>query len=58
MKMSGQAQILKELVKKFRLEGQGGMGAMPEVPQYEPEEDDESYVDLSSYTTYGGSDKY
>ncbi len=56
--LSGQAQILKELVKKFRLEGQSGMSAMPELPQYEPAQEDESYVDLSSYTTYGGNDKY
>ncbi|NBH73101.1 methyl-accepting chemotaxis protein [Clostridiaceae bacterium] len=58
--LSGQAQILKELVRKFRLEGQsqGSVGTMPEMPQYEPQGEDESYVDLSSYTTYGGNDKY
>ncbi|MCI9105732.1 MAG: methyl-accepting chemotaxis protein, partial [Lachnospiraceae bacterium] len=56
--LSGQAQILKELVKKFRLEGQSNVSVMPEVPQYEPSQEDENYVDLSSYTTYGGNDKY
>ncbi len=56
--LSGQAQILKELVRKFRLEGQNGMSAMPaEASQYDAQED-ESYVDLSSYTSYGGNDKY
>jgi len=56
--LSGQAQILKELVRKFRLEGQNGMSAMPaEASQYDAKED-ESYVDLSSYTSYGGNDKY
>lgn len=56
--LSGQAQILKELVKKFRLEGQSNVGAMPaEVPQYDSHED-ENYVDLSSYTSYGSNDKY
>ena len=56
--LSGQAQILKELVKKFRLEGQSNVSVMPEVSQYEPSQEDENYVDLSSYTTYGGNDKY
>ena len=57
--LSGQAQILKELVKKFRLEGQGSVSAMPETVQYDSHED-EDYVDLSSYTSsnYGGNDKY
>ncbi|MCI8658672.1 MAG: HAMP domain-containing protein [Lachnospiraceae bacterium] len=56
--LSGQAQILKELVRKFRLEGQSSVSSMPvETPQYDAQED-ESYVDLSSYTSYGGNDKY
>ena len=66
--LSGQAQILKELVRKFRLDGQANMNSavnmnsvssvMPEAHvSYEQPGSDEDYVDLSSYTSYG-SEKY
>ena len=70
--LSGQAQILKELVRKFRLEGHDSMGSMNSVNNvgsnmssvmteapvhYEQPASDEDYVDLSSYTSYG-SEKY
>ena len=55
--LSGQAQILKELVRKFRLEGQNNISAAVEMPQYDAHED-ENYVDLSAYTSYGNNDKY
>lgn len=54
--LSGQAQILKELVKKFRLEGQDS--GMPDMSvHYEQPSKDEDYVDLSSYSSYG-NEKY
>lgn len=61
--LSGQAQIMKELVRKFRLEGQSSSPSPSpvEMPHYEAP-DDSDYVDLSSYTStptsYGSGEKY
>ncbi len=53
--LSGQAQILNELVRKFRLEGDGGL------PVSSPAVDTSSYdpgYDMDMSVSYGGSDKY
>ena len=53
--LSGQAQILSELVRKFRLEGDGGL------PVSSPAVDTSSYdpgYDMDMSVSYGGSDKY
>ncbi len=53
--LSGQAQILNELVRKFRLEGDGGL------PVSSPAVDNSSYdpgYDMDMSVSYGGSDKY
>lgn len=53
--LSGQAQILKELVKKFRLEGEGSAQSyrpQASAPEYSPSAE----VPAASY--YGGNDKY
>ncbi len=53
--LSGQAQILKDLVKKFRLEEDG---AVPQISQYDvPGSADYDDIGSVSYS-YGGSDKY
>ncbi len=53
--LSGQAQILKDLVKKFRLEEDA---AIPQIPQYDaPVSGGYDDVGSASYS-YGGSDKY
>ncbi len=54
--LSGQAQILSELVRKFRLEGDGG-SYVPEVAPSAPVSYDSSY-DMDMSISYGGNDKY
>jgi len=52
--LSGQAQILSELVRKFRLEGDTGVSipTVSSTPSYEPDYS----MDMS--VSYGGNDKY
>ncbi len=53
--LSGQAQILSELVRKFRLEGDGGSY----VPETAPSSSSyDSAYDTDMSISYGGSDKY
>ena len=54
--LSGQAQILSELVRKFRLEGDGG-SYVPEVAPSAPVSYDSGY-DMDMSISYGGNDKY
>lgn len=53
--LSGQAQILSELVRKFRLEGDGG-NYVPETTSSTSSYDPGYDMDMS--VSYGGSDKY
>ncbi len=53
--LSGQAQILSELVRKFRLEGDGG-SYVPETALSSSSYDSAYDTDMS--ISYGGSDKY
>ncbi len=55
--LSGQAQILSELVRKFRLEGDGG-NYMPEAAPSTPVVSYEPDYDMDMSVSYGGNDKY
>lgn len=54
--LSGQAQILKELVKKFRLEGSSPSSAY--VPQHVSASSDDYSAGVQDSSYFGGNDKY
>lgn len=54
--LSGQAQILKELVRKFRLEGDSASGS--DMPYVAPEEPEYTPSEGMQTAFYGSNDKY
>ncbi|MCI8363226.1 MAG: methyl-accepting chemotaxis protein, partial [Clostridia bacterium] len=56
--LSGQAQILKDLVRKFKLEGGSAVAAVPQFSHYDDSDAGYDAPDTMPMSSYGINDKY